>query len=121
MANHPNRSKRQNNPATNPTSEEIRNARITATLTQAEAADLVYTTLRNWQQWESDIEGDTRRMHPATWGLFKMKVRYQRYLMDLGAFNGRTDQDPERPAKIERLKERLLADLVEYMGLFAAR
>jgi DNA (cytosine-5)-methyltransferase 1 len=39
-------------------------------LTQTRAAELVHGSLRGWQQWEA---GD-RRMHPAFWELFLLKV-----------------------------------------------
>lgn len=69
MTNHPNRS-RLAGPAANPTTEEIRAAREAAGLTQTAAALMVHTSCRVWQQWEA---GD-RRMHPAMWELFRMKV-----------------------------------------------
>lgn len=68
MTNHPNRGAK--NPASNPAPEEIKAARTAADLTQTEAAELLYTTCRVWQQWEA---GD-RRMHPAFWELFRIKV-----------------------------------------------
>lgn len=54
----------------NPTPEQIISARKSAGLTQTEAARLVYAGLRTWQQWE---KGD-RKMHPAFWDLFKIKI-----------------------------------------------
>ncbi|EBQ8762711.1 XRE family transcriptional regulator [Salmonella enterica] len=53
----------------NPTPEEIRRARLSADLTQAIAAKLVYSSLNAWSQWE---RGE-RKMHPAIWELFKIK------------------------------------------------
>lgn len=70
MVSHPSRSKHTDNPARSPTPEEIRAAREAAGLTQGEAAALVYTTLRNWQQWE----GNERRCHPAFFELFMIKT-----------------------------------------------
>ena len=49
----------------------IRYAREHAGLTQTEAAALVHTSCRAWQQWES---GD-RTMHPGLWELFRIKAR----------------------------------------------
>jgi putative transcriptional regulator len=71
MANHPNRSKGRDNPASNPSPEEITAARLAANLTQTQAGALVYSALRTWQQWEAG----ERRMHPAFWELFNLKVR----------------------------------------------
>lgn len=70
MTNHPNRSK-AGSAARNPAAEEITAARESAGLGKTEAADMVHTTYRTWQQWE---EGD-RRMHPAFWELFQIKAR----------------------------------------------
>lgn len=68
MANHPNRGRC--NPAANPNPDEIIGMRINAGLTQHQAADLVYSGLRTWQQWEA---GD-RRMHPGLFELFLLKT-----------------------------------------------
>lgn len=68
MANHPNRGPK--GPSSNPLPAEIRAARTAAGLTQTEAAAVIYCTLRIWQQWEA---GD-RRMHPAFWELFRIKI-----------------------------------------------
>jgi len=51
-----------------PTPAEIRAARLAAGLTQSQAADLVCSKLRTWQQWEA---GD-RGMHPGLWKLFRV-------------------------------------------------
>lgn len=53
----------------NPTPAEIRAARQEAGLTQTQAAAMVHTTCRVWQQWEA---GD-RKMHPAFWELWCIK------------------------------------------------
>jgi len=71
MANHPNRN--TNGSGSNPTSYEIRSERENVGLTQTEAAHVVYSTCRAWQQWEA---GD-RRMHPGLWELFQIKTREQ--------------------------------------------
>lgn len=71
MAAHPNRSRRTTSPAANPTPEQIRQAREAAGLSQTAAAALVYTALRTWQQWEA---ANDRRMHPAIWELWQLKV-----------------------------------------------
>lgn len=58
---------------TNPTPEQIKEARRKVGLTQTQAGALVHTTVRTWQQWEA---GD-RRMHPAFWELFQIKAARQ--------------------------------------------
>jgi DNA-binding transcriptional regulator YiaG len=70
MTAHPNRNKRNPGPAANPDPAAIREARSAAGLTQTEAAHLVYCTLRAWQDWESGA----RRMHPAFWELWHIKL-----------------------------------------------
>jgi DNA-binding transcriptional regulator YiaG len=69
MSNHPNRG-RSGSASENPTPEQVRAAREAARLTQTQAAALVHTTCRTWQQWEA---GD-RRMHPTFWELFRIKI-----------------------------------------------
>lgn len=56
---------------TTPTSEQIREARAAADLTQAEAAAKVFTTPNVWSQWERGL----RRMHPAFWALFTLTTQ----------------------------------------------
>jgi putative transcriptional regulator len=70
MSNHPNRSRRTDNPARHPKPTEIVAPRGAAGLTQIRAAALVYVTLSGWQRWE---QGE-RPMHPALWELFRIKV-----------------------------------------------
>ncbi|MCA8003520.1 helix-turn-helix domain-containing protein [Burkholderia metallica] len=53
-----------------PAEEEIVLVRNAAGLTQREAAALVHTTMRTWRSWEAG----ERRMHPAIWELFHLKV-----------------------------------------------
>lgn len=72
MTSHPNRS--AGHPARNPKPAEVRAARDAAGLTQAQAAALVHASVRNWQQWEQEEGSNTRRMHPALWELFGLKV-----------------------------------------------
>lgn len=67
--NHPNRGR--DHPSRNPTPAEIRDMREAAQLTQKDAGLLIHTTGRTWQQWEA---GD-RRMHPAFWELFRIKLK----------------------------------------------
>lgn len=69
MSNHLNRSL-VGSPARSPTPDEVRAARDLAGLSQTAAAELLHTTCRTWQQWEA---GD-RRMHPAFFELFSIKV-----------------------------------------------
>lgn len=69
MPKHPNRS-RAGSPARNPTPEEVRAAREEAGLSQTAAAAIIHCTLRGWQEWEAG----NRRMHPAFWELFRLKI-----------------------------------------------
>jgi putative transcriptional regulator len=69
VTNHPNRNRAHPSPAANPTPEAIRAARAAAGLTQTEAAALIYSGLRAWQEWEAGA----RRMHPALWELWNLK------------------------------------------------
>lgn len=75
MANHPNRGRGQHQ-ARNPTPAEIRAAREAAGLTQAEAAEKIYATLRAWQNWEADDGDESRRMHPGLFELFVLKTQF---------------------------------------------
>jgi DNA-binding XRE family transcriptional regulator len=49
---------------------KIKQARKDAGLTQRQAADLVYSSLRTWQNWERN-----GNIHPAIFELFMMKVK----------------------------------------------
>ena len=77
--NHPNRSKKSISPAANPAPADIKALRERVQAAQGLASNLyaqnycaalVYTTVRNFQQWEY---GESR-MHPATWELLRIKV-----------------------------------------------
>lgn len=68
MPSHPNRGPK--GPSANPTPEQIRAAREAAGLTQTEAATLIHSTMRAWQEWEAG----NRRMHPGLWELFCLKA-----------------------------------------------
>lgn len=54
-----------------PSPSEIRSTRKAAGLTQTEAARLIHSTLRAWQEWEAG----NRQMHPGLWELFRIKVQ----------------------------------------------
>ena len=59
----------------NPTPLQIKEARENAGLTQGQAAKLIYKGLRTWQGWETAVgEKGHRKMDPAFWELFKMKI-----------------------------------------------
>jgi putative transcriptional regulator len=76
MSNHPNRNKSVPSTASTPTPSEVRAARERAGLTQTEAATLIHTSLRGWQQWEAPVDTpDHRRMHPAFFELFLLKSK----------------------------------------------
>lgn len=53
-----------------PAPEDVFSARKNAGLTQAQAADLIHSGRRAWQEWESG----NRRMHPGLWELFNIKL-----------------------------------------------
>lgn len=72
MTSHPNRSARPDAAGSNPSPEEIRAARDALGLTLKEAAALIYCSLRAWQDWESG----ERRMHPASWDLFRIRATF---------------------------------------------
>ena len=69
MTNHPSRGLKS--PSSNPAPDAIKEIRSEIGISQTAAAALVHTTCRTWQQWEA---GD-RRMHPAFWELFNIKVK----------------------------------------------
>ncbi len=54
-----------------PNCASIRKLRLASGLTQTTAAELVYSTLRTWQDWEAG----RAPMHPGLWELFTIKVK----------------------------------------------
>lgn len=54
-----------------PAPTDIRAARAAAGLTQTQAAVLIHSTLRAWQEWEAG----NRQMHPGLWELFLLKLK----------------------------------------------
>lgn len=56
-----------------PASEDIKLARKAAKMTQSQAASLIHSTMRTWQDWEAGIA----KMHPGLWELFQMKVELE--------------------------------------------
>ena len=56
--------------APHPSPAQILAARHAAGLTQTEAAERIYSTLRTWQSWEAGV----RTMHPAMFELFIIKT-----------------------------------------------
>jgi putative transcriptional regulator len=58
---------------TSPSPAQIRQARIAAGLSQAEAARTVWAGPRTWQRYESEGP-DGRAMHRALWELFCLKT-----------------------------------------------
>jgi len=53
-----------------PTKETIRDHRLAYGLTRKQAANLVHCTADAWKHWELGA----RKMHPAMWELFKIKL-----------------------------------------------
>jgi len=57
-----------------PTPEEIKEARIAAGLTQAQAANKIFSdSYRSWQNYESG----ERSMHPAIWWCFLKRTKHR--------------------------------------------
>jgi len=54
-----------------PQGHEIKLARDALGLTQHEAATLIHSTRRTWQDWEAGVA----RMHCGLWELFKIKTK----------------------------------------------
>lgn len=55
----------------NPEPYLIKHTRNHYGLTQKQCADLVYSSLNAWTKWEAGA----RKMHPAFWELFLIKVK----------------------------------------------
>ena len=58
-----------------PAPQQIVALRKTAGLTQTQAAELIHSKLRTWQDWESG----KAKMHEAHWELFQLKARSKFY------------------------------------------
>jgi hypothetical protein len=54
----------------NPTPDQIRAARAASHLSQADAATVIYSKLRTWQDWESGVA----KMHLGLFELFLFKT-----------------------------------------------
>jgi len=67
-----------------PTSENVRQARDAAGLTQTQAAALIGASLRSWQEWE---QGKTK-MHPGLWRLFRHLAGIERIPYRAAAVRG---------------------------------
>lgn len=65
-----NPTRRGRTPGRNPTPDEIRALRESLGLSQTEAAEIAFSTLRSWQNWEAGAA----RMHPAIWMWFRHAV-----------------------------------------------
>jgi putative transcriptional regulator len=62
----------------NPDPFDIQSYRKDAGITQKKAAEMLHTSIRAYQQWEA---GD-RKMHPAFWELFLIKLETVYYMKD---------------------------------------
>jgi len=91
VSNHPNRSKSRPNPCRSPAGEEISGLRRLVGLTQEASADLVCYSRRGWQLCESG----ERRMHPAAWQLYLIRVEPL-----LAAAKARAPRVEESPAPV---------------------
>lgn len=100
VANHPNRSKRTDNPARHPTPAEISAARERAGLSIREASRLCFMTVTAWSDCEDPQSG--RRMGAASWWLFRLQVGFVS-LADLRAATAGTASGPgSLPASEDR-------------------
>jgi DNA-binding XRE family transcriptional regulator len=53
-----------------PTAEQVRSLRLQGTLTQEEAAAVVYLSKSGWQK----VESGQRNLHPGLWELWQIKT-----------------------------------------------
>lgn len=53
-----------------PSKDDIKTARKHARLSQTDAASLIHSTLRTWQDWEAG----KAKMHAGLWELFLLKL-----------------------------------------------
>lgn len=75
VSNHPNRSKANRSLGQTPTPAEVTKAREASGLTQSQAGELIYSTLRAWQNYEkATTEEGHRRMHPQLFEAFLLKT-----------------------------------------------
>ncbi len=61
-----------------PKGSELIAAREKFDLSTVEAAAIIYSTSRSWQEWEAD----RRRMHPQLWEAFLAKARVRKRIWD---------------------------------------
>lgn len=73
--------RRQRDVTPHPAPDDIIAARLSAGLTQADAAAIVYTTDRHWSNWERGVS----KMPRSSWRLFRLLVG----LETLPAISGR--------------------------------
>lgn len=73
--------------------QAIRARRLAAQLTQAEAAELVCSTVHAWRKWETPAgEKNHRPMHPGLWDLFL--IRTERTIRDIEKLTPKKTADP---------------------------
>lgn len=53
-----------------PKTKEIRSRRAQIGFTQSQAAQIIYCSMRTWQEWE----GGRTKMHPAFWELWMLRT-----------------------------------------------
>lgn len=108
MSPHSNRSKNKALPGREPRPEELLKYRQAAGLTREQAADLVYTSPRNWEAWEQEKDG--RRMPASAFELFMLKTGQYRRLDKDGPKANQVELDngavvslwPEHPMRSPR-------------------
>jgi len=86
MSPHGNRSKHSPKAGREPRPAELKAAREAAGLTQDEAAALIYTSTRNWQNWEQGSDG--RAMPASAFELFMLKAGQYTWLEPEGREDG---------------------------------
>jgi transcriptional regulator with XRE-family HTH domain len=53
-----------------PTAQQVRDLRLQGTLTQEEAAAVIYLSRSGWQK----VEAGQRKLHPGLWELWQIKT-----------------------------------------------
>lgn len=102
MSPHSNRSKSKALPGREPRPEELLKYRQAVGLTREQAAELVYTSPRNWEAWEQ-VKNE-RRMPASAFELFMLKTGQYRWRDGLdGMYRTELDNGATIELRIPRL------------------